>query len=231
LGSGETTVMRMVSAYSIMANGGKHIVPSMIDRIQDRYGKTVFKHDQRECEGCNATAWDGQAEPELVDNSDQVLDPMTAYQITSMMEGVVQRGTATTIAELGYPIAGKTGTTNDEKDAWFVGYTPDLVVGVYMGYDQPRHMGKGSTGGGLAAPIFKEFMAEVLKDTRPVDFRVPEGMKMIAVDRKSGMRAAEGAGGAIMEAFKPGTGPADSYWVIGMDDFQAAERAREISPQ
>ena len=231
LGSGETTVMRMVSAYSIMANGGKHIVPSLIDRIQDRYGKTVFKHDQRECEGCNATAWDGQAEPELVDNSEQVLDPMTAYQITSMMEGVVQRGTATTIAELGYPIAGKTGTTNDEKDAWFVGYTPDLVVGVYMGYDQPRHMGKGSTGGGLAAPIFKEFMAEVLKDKRPVEFRVPEGMKMIAVDRKSGMRAAEGASGAIMEAFKPGTGPADSYWVIGMDDFQAAERAREISPQ
>ena len=231
LGSGETTVMRMVSAYSIMANGGKHIVPSLIDRIQDRYGKTVFKHDQRECEGCNATAWDGQAEPELVDNSEQVLDPMTAYQITSMMEGVVQRGTATTIAELGRPIAGKTGTTNDEKDAWFVGYTPDLVVGVYMGYDQPRHMGKGSTGGGLAAPIFKEFMAEVLKDTRPVDFRVPEGMKMIAVDRKSGMRAAEGASGAIVEAFKPGTGPADTYWVIGMDDFQAAERAREISPQ
>ncbi|WP_421929735.1 penicillin-binding protein 1A [Neoaquamicrobium sediminum] len=231
LGSGETTVMRMVSAYSIMANGGKHIVPSLIDRIQDRYGKTVFKHDQRECEGCNATAWDGQAEPELVDNVDQVLDPMTAYQITSMMEGVVQRGTATTIAELGYPIAGKTGTTNDEKDAWFVGYTPDLVVGVYMGYDQPRHMGKGSTGGGLAAPIFKEFMADVLKDTRPVDFRVPEGMKMIAVDRKSGMRASEGASGAIMEAFKPGTGPADSYWVIGMDDFQAAERARELSPQ
>ncbi len=231
LGSGETTVMRMVSAYSIMANGGKHIVPSLIDRIQDRYGKTVFKHDQRECEGCNATAWDGQAEPELVDNADQVLDPMTAYQITSMMEGVVQRGTATTIAELGYPIAGKTGTTNDEKDAWFVGYTPDLVVGIYMGYDQPRHMGKGSTGGGLAAPIFKEFMADVLKDTRPVDFRVPEGMKMIAVDRKSGMRASEGASGAIMEAFKPGTGPADSYWVIGMDDFQAAERARELSPQ
>ncbi|TYR30890.1 penicillin-binding protein 1A [Mesorhizobium microcysteis] len=231
LGSGETTVMRMVSAYSIMANGGKHIVPSLIDRIQDRYGKTVFKHDQRGCEGCNAAAWEGQSEPELVDNAEQVLDPMTAYQITSMMEGVVQRGTATTIAELGRPIAGKTGTTNEEKDAWFVGYTPDLVVGLYMGYDRPTPMGKGSTGGGLAAPIFKEFMAEVLKDTRPVDFRVPEGMKMVAVDRQSGMRAAEGAGGAIMEAFKPGTGPADSYWVIGMDDFEAVERARELSPQ
>ncbi|KAB2872490.1 MAG: penicillin-binding protein 1A [Bauldia sp.] len=231
LGSGETTVMRMVSAYAIMANGGKHIVPSLIDRIQDRYGKTVFKHDQRGCEGCNATAWQGQAEPQLVNDAEQVLDPMTAYQITSMMEGVVQRGTAVTLAELGRPIAGKTGTTNEEKDAWFVGYTPDLVVGLYMGYDKPTPMGKGSTGGGLAAPIFKEFMADVLKDTRPVEFRVPEGMRMIAVDRKTGMQAEAGAGGAIVEAFKPGTGPADSYWVIGMDEIQAAERARELSPQ
>ena len=231
LGSGETTVMRMVSAYAIMANGGKHIEPSLIDRIQDRYGKTVFKHDQRVCEGCNATDWQGQAEPQLVDNAEQVLDPMTAYQITSMMEGVVQRGTATTLAELGHPMAGKTGTTNDARDVWFVGYTPDLVVGLYLGFDQPRSMGDGATGGGLAAPVFKEFMAEVLQDVRPVDFRVPEGMRMIAVDRKTGMRAGEGAPGAIVEAFKPGTGPADTYWVIGMDEFEAAERARELSPQ
>jgi penicillin-binding protein 1A len=231
LGSGETTVMRMVSAYAIMANGGKHITPSLIDRIQDRYGKTVFRHDQRLCEGCNAPSWDSQSEPELVDNSEQVLDPMTAYQITSMMEGVVQRGTATTLAELGHPIAGKTGTTNDARDVWFVGYTPDLVVGLYLGFDQPRSLGDGATGGGLATPVFKEFMAEVLKDQRPVEFRVPEGMKMIAVNRQTGMRANPGEGGAIMEAFKPGTGPADSYWVIGMGDAEAVERAREISPQ
>ncbi|TKT79211.1 penicillin-binding protein 1A [Aquamicrobium sp. LC103] len=230
LGSGETTVMRMVSAYSVMANGGKQIKPSLIDRIQDRYGKTVYRHDERPCEGCNANTWQEQSEPELVDNAEQVLDPMTAYQITSMMEGVVSRGTAVTVSELKRPIAGKTGTTNDEKDAWFIGYTPDLVVGLYLGYDRPTPLGKGSTGGGLAAPIFKEFMAEALKDTPPVDFRVPEGMKMIAVDRKSGMRASQGASGAIMEAFKPGTGPADSYWVIGMDSNQE-ERAREISPQ
>jgi len=231
LGSGETTVMRMVSAYAVMANGGKHIVPSLIDRIQDRYGKTVFKHDERVCEGCNAQAWEQQAEPQLVDNAEQVLDPMTAYQITSMMEGVVKRGTATTLAELGHPMAGKTGTTNDARDVWFVGYTPDLVVGMYMGFDQPRSMGDGATGGGLAAPVFKEFMADVLEDVRPVEFRVPEGMRMIAVDRKTGMRAADGAPGSIVEAFKPGTGPADSYWVIGMDEIEAAERAREISPQ
>ena len=142
---------------------------------------------------------------------------MTAYQITSMMEGVVQRGTAVTISELGRPIAGKTGTTNDEKDAWFVGYTPNLVVGLYMGYDKPQNLGKGATGGGLAAPIFKQFMGDALKDTPIVDFKVPEGMKLISINRKTGMRAGEGEAGTIVEAFKPGTGPADSYWVIGME--------------
>lgn len=231
LGSGETTVMRMVSAYSVMANGGRQIRPSLIDRIQDRYGKTVFKHDQRGCEGCVATEWTGQAEPELIDNAEQVLDPMTAYQITSMMEGVVSRGTAVTVSELGRPIAGKTGTTNDEKDAWFIGYTPNLVVGLYMGYDQPQGLGKGSTGGGLAAPIFKEFMGQALKDTPIVDFQVPEGMKLIAINRKTGMAAAEGAPGTIMEAFKPGTGPADSYWVIGMGEDGSNGSGEALSPQ
>jgi penicillin-binding protein 1A len=231
LGSGETTVMRMVSAYSVMANGGRQIKPSLIDRIQDRYGKTVFKHDERGCESCVATNWLDQPEPELVDNAEQVLDPMTAYQITSMMEGVVQRGTAVTISELGRPIAGKTGTTNDEKDAWFIGYTPNLAAGLYIGYDKPQPLGKGVTGGGLAAPIFKEFMREALEGTPTVDFRMPEGMKVIAINRKTGMRAGEGEGGTIMEAFKPGTGPADSYWVIGMDELGAGERGQAISPQ
>ena len=228
LGSGETTVMRMVSAYSVMANGGRQIKPSLIDRIQDRYGKTVYKHDERGCEGCVAQEWKNQPEPELIDNADQVLDPMTAYQITSMMEGVVLRGTATTLQELNRPIAGKTGTTNDEKDAWFIGFTQNLVVGLYLGFDQPRTLGKGSTGGGLAAPIFKEFMAEALKDTPPVDFQVPEGMTLIAINRKTGMRANEGEPGTIMEAFKPGTGPADSYWVIGMD--AGGEMGESLSP-
>lgn len=231
LGSGETTVMRMVSAYSVMANGGLQIKPSLIDRIQDRYGKTVFKHDERGCEGCVATEWTGQQEPELIDNAEQVLDPMTAYQITSMMEGVVTRGTAVTISELGRPMAGKTGTTNDEKDAWFIGYTPNLVVGLYMGYDKPQGLGKGSTGGGLAAPIFKEFMGEALKDTPVVDFQVPEGMKLVAINRKTGMASAEGAPGTIMEAFKPGTGPADSYWVIGMGEDGSNGSGEALSPQ
>jgi len=228
LGSGETTVMRMVTAYSVMANGGRQIKPSLIDRIQDRYGKTVYKHDERGCEGCVAAEWSDQQEPELVDNADQVLDPMTAYQITSMMEGVVLRGTATTLLELKRPIAGKTGTTNDEKDAWFIGFTPNLVVGLYVGFDQPQTLGKGTTGGGLAAPIFKEFMAEALKDTPPAEFQVPEGMTLISINRKTGMRAREGEAGTIMEAFKPGTGPADSYWVIGMEGSGGVGEA--ISP-
>lgn len=231
LGASETTVLRMVSAFSVMANGGKQIKPSLIDRIQDRYGKTVFRHDERGCDGCTATAWISQDEPELIDNREQVLDPMTAYQITSMMEGVTTRGTAVSVSKaLQRPVAGKTGTTNDEKDAWFVGYTPDMVVGVFMGYDTPRPMGKGSTGGGLAAPIFSDFMVAALKDKRPVDFRIPKGMKLIRVNRKTGMHAGEGSGDVILEAFKPGTGPADSYTVIGLENVALQERGEKLSP-
>lgn len=234
LGSGETTVMRMVSAYSVLANGGRQIKPSIIDRVQDRYGKTIFKQDSRLCEGCNATRWLDQPEPELVDTRDQVLDPMTAYQITSMMEGVVQRGTAVSLKVLGRPIAGKTGTTNDYKDAWFIGYTPNMVTGVFIGFDNPKSMGRASTGGGLAAPVFKEFMEAALKDEPPVSFKTPEGMSLIKINRKTGM-AATGEEGedTIVEAFKPGTGPADSYFVIG-DQFtmeQEELRQKEISPQ
>ncbi|KAB0573226.1 penicillin-binding protein 1A [Brucella pituitosa] len=231
LGAGETTVLRMVTAYSVIANGGQSITPSMIDRIQDRYGKTVFKHDARQCEGCNAQQWSNQEEPTLIDNRDQVLDPMTAYQITSMMEGVVQRGTAQLLKSLDRPLAGKTGTTNDEKDAWFVGFTPDLVVGVFMGYDTPTPLGRGGTGGGLAAPVFKEFMGQALAGTPKVDFRVPEGMTLIAINRKTGMRTNKGDPNLIMEAFKPGTGPSDTYSVIGMDQFREGSPVQPQSPQ
>jgi penicillin-binding protein 1A len=217
LGSGETTVMRMVSAYSMFANGGKRIKPTLIDRIQDRYGNTIFKHDQRECRGCQAQKWSNQPEPSMVDRREQVIDPMTAYQITSMMEGVVQRGTATSIREVGKPVAGKTGTTNDEKDVWFVGFSPDMAVGVYLGYDKPRQIGNRATGGGLAAPIVKDFLKLALADKPAVPFRVPPGLKLIRIDPKSGMRIAAGSPGGLLEAFKPGTSPADSYSVLGYD--------------
>ena len=136
-----------------------------------------------------------QPEPSLIDRREQVLDPMTAYQITSIMEGVVLRGTAAGAGfqkEVGKPVAGKTGTTNDEKDAWFIGFTPDIVVGVYMGYDKPRHLGRGATGGHLAAPIVKDFMKVALADKPAVPFRVPPGIKLIRVDLKTGLRAGPG---------------------------------------
>src|SRR5512139_2895599 len=190
LGAGETTVMRMVTAYSMFANGGRRVKSTLIDRIQDRYGRTIFKHDQRECRGCDAPGgWKSQAEPQLVDRREQVLDSMTAYQITSMLEGVVQGGTAIAVKEVGKPIAGKTGTTNDEKDAWFIGFSPDIAVGVYIGYDKPRHLGKGATGGHLAAPIVKDFLKLALADKPAVPFRVPPGIKLIRVDVKTGARA------------------------------------------
>ncbi|KZD21488.1 penicillin-binding protein 1A [Tardiphaga robiniae] len=231
LGAGETTVMRMVTAYSMFANGGRRVKSTLIDRIQDRYGHTIFKHDQRECRGCDAPeGWKNQAEPQLVDRREQVLDAMTAYQITSMMEGVVQGGTATVLREVGKPIAGKTGTTNDEKDAWFIGFSPDVVVGIYVGYDKPRNLGNKATGGALAAPIAKDFMKLALADKPAVPFRVPAGIKLIRVDAKSGMRAGPGDGGrTILEAFKPGTAPPDNYSVIGVAD--ADGRSLSVSPE
>eukprot|EP00913_Durusdinium_trenchii_P021292 g20005.t1 len=207
LGSGETTVMRMVSAYAVIANGGKQIKPTVIDRIQDRYGKTIFRHEERGCEGCNASEWASQEEPVLVDNREQVLDPMTAYQITSMMEGVVKRGTAAGKINISdRPVAGKTGTTNDEKDAWFVGFTPNLVAGLYVGFDTPAPLGRGGTGGSLAVPIFADFMEKAVQQTPPEKFHVPEGMQFVPVNRKTGMMAFEGEPDTIVEAFKPGTG-------------------------
>ncbi|MDG3577040.1 penicillin-binding protein 1A [Rhizobium sp. YJ-22] len=232
LGSGETTVLRMVSAYSVLANGGKQIKPSLIDRIQDRYGKTIFRHEERGCDNCNAGGWQNQDEPTIVDNREQVLDPMTAYQITSMMQGVVQRGTAAGKIKLdGRDVAGKTGTTNDEKDAWFVGYTPDLVAGLYIGFDTPAPLGRGGTGGSLSAPIFNEFMQQAMKESPPTKFIVPEGMSLIPVNRKTGMRAMEGEPDTIVEAFKPGTGPADSFNVIGMEGTVDPDEIMRTSPQ
>jgi penicillin-binding protein 1A len=210
LGAGETTVLRMVTAYAMIANGGRRVTATLIDRIQDRYGRTIYKHDQRECRGCDAKKWENQPEPALIDRREQVLDPLTTYQITSIMEGVIQRGTATALSELKRPIAGKTGTTNEEKDAWFIGFTPDLVVGVYMGYDKPRHLGRDATGGHLSAPIARDFFKAALADKPAMPFRVPPGIKLIRVDPKTGQRAGPGSTSVILEAFKPGTAPPEN---------------------
>jgi penicillin-binding protein 1A len=219
LGAGETTLLRMTAAYAVIANGGKHVRPTLIDRIQDRWGRSVWRHDDRQCNQCKAQKWAGQEEPEVPDERKQIVDPHTAYQMTSIMEGVIQRGTATVLKSLNRPLAGKTGTTNEEKDAWFVGYTPDLVVGVFVGYDTPRPMGKGMTGGQIAAPIFGNFLKAALADKPATPFRIPPGIKLVRVNLKTGLRTGGGEGEqTIMEAFKPGEEPDDAYSVIGFSD-------------
>jgi penicillin-binding protein 1A len=230
LGAGETTVMRMVTAYSMIANGGRRVKPTLIDRIQDRYGRTIFKHDTRECRGCDAPhGWKNQPEPHLVDHREQVLDSMTAYQITSMMEGVVQGGTAVALKEVGKPIAGKTGTSSEAKDLWFVGFSPDVVVGLYVGYDKPRSLGRAAQASRTAAPIARDFMKLALADKPATPFRIPAGIKLIRVDSKTGMRVAPGTGGvSILEAFKPGTAPPYNYSVMGVSDTDG--RSLTLSP-
>ena len=232
LGAGETTDMRMTAAYATIANGGRKIVPTLIDRVQDRYGETIYRHDQRLCQGCEASDWHGQGEPVIIDNREQVLDPMTAYQITSMMEGVVQRGTGTAAKVLNRPVAGKTGTTNDYKDAWFVGFTPELAVGVYVGYDKPRSMGRSVTGGTFAVPIFTEFMQKALAGKPATPFNVPPGMSTTWIDPNSGTQAYSGEGG-IAESFKPGTGPNLTTSVIGLSttDYDAILREQQMQQQ
>ena len=216
LGSSETTLQRMVTAYSIFANGGKKVEATLIDRIQDRRGKTIFRHDNRPCEKCSAPAYEANLpEPELIDTQPQVMSPYTAYQITSMMEGVVQRGTGKKLLAVGKPVAGKTGTSNDERDAWFIGYTPDLTVGVYVGYDNPKPMGKKRTGGELAAPIVADFMKLALKDKAAIPFRVPREIELIPIKAVNGKRAVFGEEGTILEAFKPGDEPPANSRTIG----------------
>lgn len=213
LGAGETTLMRLVSAYAVFANGGRAVKPSLIDSVEDRHGQTLYRNT---CDSCSAP--DGR---QPVTHPDYVLDPMTAYQVTSMMRGVVERGTASNVGRLGVPIAGKTGTTNDEKDVWFVGFTPDLVTGIFMGYDTPRPMGYGESGGGLAAPIFIDLMKTALQDGTARDFDIPDGLTFMAVDSHSGRLSSKGSPGAIMEAFKPGTAPCSGACpVIGADEAE-----------
>ncbi len=216
LGSGETTNMRLTSAFATIGNGGRKIIPTLIDRIQDRRGNTIFKHDERVCDGCNYDSWDNHGEPMIIDNRESVLDPMTAYQITSMMQGVIQRGTGTRVKALGRPVAGKTGTSSDYKDAWFIGFTPELAVGVYVGYDTPRSMGRSATGGELAAPIFTNFVKKALEGKPVSEFIMPSGMSQTWIDPATGIKAVAGEA-AILEAFKPGSGPNLITSIIGVN--------------
>ena len=207
LGAGETTVLRLTNAYAQIDNGGKKVTPTLVDRVQDKLGRTIFRNDERPCDGCADVDWKDQAPPQIPDTREQVVDPASAYQMVSMMQGVVQRGTGAIVGKLGRPLAGKTGTTNDSNDVWFVGFSPDLALGCYMGYDQPRSLGAQATGGAIIAPLFKDFMAEALKDQPNVPFRIPPGIRLVRVNLETGQRAQPGDGKVILEAFKPGTEP------------------------
>ncbi len=216
LGAGETTLLKMTTAYSMIANGGKKVEATLIDRIQDRFGRTIFRHDMRDCSACKVDHYEaGMAEPDLIDNRETVMNSYTAYQITSMMEGVVERGTGKKVQIVGKPVAGKTGTSNDEKDAWFIGFTPDLTVGVYVGFDTPKPMGKRRTGGELAAPIVADFMRLALRDKAAIPFRVPRGIELIPIHVNTGKRGIYGENGVILESFKPGDEPPSNNIVIG----------------
>jgi penicillin-binding protein 1A len=206
LGAGETTPLRMTAAYAMLVNGGKRITPTFIDRVQDRNGATIFRADERPCDGCDNVDWQQQPVPVIPDAREQVADPGSAYQIVTMLEGVVERGTGTVVKAVGKPIAGKTGTTNDWRDAWFVGFTPDLVAGVYIGFDDPDSLGNDETGGHVAAPIFRDFMIAALKDAPATAFRTPPGMRIYRVSAATGLPVGAGEP-AIYEAYKPGTEP------------------------
>ncbi|MCY3753586.1 MAG: penicillin-binding protein 1A [Alphaproteobacteria bacterium] len=207
LGAGETTLSRMTAAYAMLANGGRRISPTLIDRVQDRHGHTVFRHERRACADCNALEELGPEVPYPPDPRERIADPQSVYQVVSMLEGAVLRGTGRRLRAVGKPLAGKTGTTSDYVDAWFVGFASDLVVGVYVGFDRPRTLGHAETGSSVAAPVFGAFMREALDRAPAAPFRIPPGMSFVRVGRTSGKPAVPGEADIILEAFKPGTEP------------------------
>lgn len=207
LGAGETTLIKLTTAFAMLVNGGKLVTPTLIDRIQDRYGKAIYRHDARPCPQCRATRWVDQPVPEIPDTRPSVTDPQSAYQIVSMLEGAVQRGTGHAVASVGKPLAGKTGTTNDSRDTWFVGFSPDLAVGVFVGFDEPTPLGHGEAGGTVAAPIFRDFMTGALADSPATPFRIPPGIRLVRINAETGQLARAGDKRVILEAFKPGTEP------------------------
>nr|WP_174821410.1 PBP1A family penicillin-binding protein [Ruegeria arenilitoris] len=206
LGSEETTLYKMVAAYAMFANGGERVEPTLVDRIQDRFGKTIYRHDDRQCVDCNSSWLEPDESPTIVTDRWQVMDAITAYQLTSMMKGVVDRGTASSVVNLPVPTAGKTGTTNESKDAWFIGFTSNIVAGCYIGYDRPRPMGRGAYGGTMCGPVFQSFMEKAVEKYGGGPFEVPEGGHFIKIDRFSGARLPADATGdyVVAEYFRDG---------------------------
>ena len=213
LGSGDTTVERLVNAYAMLAANGRRLEPILVDSVQDRHGKIIYRSDPRACDGCRADDWLGEAMPRPTAKTTQAIDAQSAYQMVHIMEGVVQRGTATVLYDLNRPLFGKTGTTTGPTNVWFVGGTPDLVAGVYLGYDKPRSLGGAAQGGRIAAPVFKDFAKVVLADAPKTPFLAPPGIRLVRIDRRSGRRVYgawpgnDPKAGVIWEAFKPESEP------------------------
>jgi penicillin-binding protein 1A len=213
LGAGDTTVQRMVNAFATFANQGRALTPTLIDYIQDRNGHVIWRADTRPCEGCNAPDWNGRPMPRPPLRTRQIVDPMTAYQIIHMLEGVVQRGTATILRDLGRPLFGKTGTTSGPTNVWFIGGSQQIVAGVYLGFDRPRPMGGYAQGGTIAAPIFRQFARAAFEGMPVIPFRAPAGIRMVRIDRRSGQRVygawptSDPHAAIIWEAFKPESEP------------------------
>ncbi|WP_281017782.1 MULTISPECIES: penicillin-binding protein 1A [unclassified Minwuia] len=207
LGSSEVTLLKLTAAYGMLVNGGRGIRPTIIDRVQDRTGRTIFRHETRDCHTCLVREWQHQPEPLLPDERPRVVGAETAYQMVSMLEGVVRRGTGARIAQVGKPLAGKTGTSNESRDAWFIGFSPDLAVGVFTGFDNPEPLGRQETGSSVAAPIFQTIMAEALADQPGLPFRVPENVRLIRINARTGEPARVGDEQIIWEAFAPGMEP------------------------
>ncbi|GAA6195469.1 PBP1A family penicillin-binding protein [Pseudophaeobacter arcticus] len=209
LGAEETTLYKMVAAYAMFANGGERVQPTLVDRVQDRYGRTIYRHDDRDCVDCASPDLPAGQAPRIATDREQVMDPITAYQLSSMMRGVVERGTASSVINLPVPTAGKTGTTNDSRDVWFVGFTSNIVAGCYMGFDQPRPMGRGAYGGTMCGPVFQQFMKVATEKFGGGPFEVPEGGHFIKIDRYTGARLPDSASGAyvVAEYFRDGAEP------------------------
>ncbi|KUJ82095.1 penicillin-binding protein 1A [Ruegeria profundi] len=238
LGAEETTLYKMVAAYAMFANGGERVEPTLVDRIQDRFGKTIYRHDDRQCVDCNSGWLEPDESPTIVTDRWQVMDAITAYQLTSMMKGVVDRGTASSVVNLPVPTAGKTGTTNESKDAWFIGFTSNIVAGCYIGYDRPRPMGRGAYGGTLCGPVFQSFMEKAVEKYGGGPFEVPPGGQFIKIDRFSGARLPEDATGdyVVAEYFRDGVDGFidrvyDGGFAMGSDLplFEEASSGRQVT--
>ena len=230
LGTGEVLPINMVAAYGMIVNGGKKITPTLIDRIQDRHGTTIFRQDQRPCALCGGEYWQEDRQvPALPDLRPQIIDTRVAYQMVHILEGVVQRGTAASLLSLNRPLAGKTGTTNDGRDAWFVGFSPDLVAGVYVGFDEPESLGSRETGASVAVPIFKDFMASALRDKPPIPFRTPPGIRLARINPQTGAESTD-AKGTIWEAFLPGTEPGSVAKILSGDGQRIEPVTGSVAP-